>query len=88
MTAGNSAWQPHASIKITRINRLQSHGSAGSLDTALAENTCILVPAFAGSTPSRARAKGSAVPVKTELITIRNNEEDIAKELTMLPLVT
>lgn len=47
----------------------------------------MLVPAFAGSAPRRANKKGRAVPVKTEDTTMRNSEDDIAKELTMLPFV-
>lgn len=57
------------------------HVSMGS------RHTCTLVPALAGSTPSLARPKGSIVPVRTEVMTIRNRDRDMAQEFTKLPSV-
>ena len=40
--------------------------------------TCTLVPAFAGSTPSLASPKGSALPTPTDARTMKNKEAEIA----------
>ena len=45
----------------------------------------MLVPALAGSMPAFASAKGSAVPENTDVTTMRNSDDEIAKELAMLP---
>lgn len=47
----------------------------------------MLVPAFAGSTPSFAKPNGRAVPVNTEVMTIAKSEREIAEEFSRLPLV-
>jgi hypothetical protein len=49
--------------------------------------TWTLVPALAGSTPIFWSPKGSAVPVSTDVITIKNSDIDIANAFMMLPFV-
>lgn len=42
---------------------------------------------MAGSTPILASPNGSAVPVKTDVITMANSESEMAVEFRRLPLV-
>ena len=46
------------------------------------------VPAFAGSSPSMARPKGSTVPVSTDVITMQKSDAEIAQESSKLPSET
>ena len=45
----------------------------------------MVVPAFAGSIPAKASAKGSTVPVSTDVMTIKNSEVEMAKESSNPP---
>lgn len=47
----------------------------------------MLVPAFAGSTPPLANAKGRAVPATTDVMTMRKREVEMAAALARFPLV-
>jgi hypothetical protein len=49
--------------------------------------TWMLVPALAGSTPSQVRLKGSATPRRTDDMTMRKSEEEMAVASLKLPLV-
>ena len=58
-----------------------------SLMHHLTMTTWMDVPALAGSTPTLASRKGRPVPNTTDVITIINNDEEMAIALDRLPLV-